>query len=71
MVDEDRFKDYTAAVERTSWVRNGNCRVNFGGKWENCTLELEQTGNQQGEVDFGTLSIFGSSTASSTKNRYY
>ena len=61
----EKFSDYEPAVERRSWVKKGNCRVNFGhggpgNKWENCVLELEQTGSQSGEVDFGTLSIFGS-----------
>ena len=28
------------------------------GTWENCLIELEQTGTP-GEVDFGTLSVFG------------
>ena len=67
----DEYKDFAAAVERTSWVKGGACRVNFGaGKWEACTLELEQTGTTRGggtaaagagesEIDFGTLSIFG------------
>merc|ERR1719414_2541857 len=82
MTEDDQFKDFEAAVERTSWVKKGTGRVNFGfggsgggggggsgsnggggssssSKWENCTLELEQTGTQRGEVDFGTLSIFG------------
>lgn len=59
------FKDYDTAIERASWVRKGHGRVLFaantsGNKWENCTLELEQTGTQGGEVEFGTLSIFGS-----------
>ena len=30
-----------------------------GNTWENCVVELEQTGTP-GEVDFGTLSVFGS-----------
>ena len=29
-----------------------------GNNWENCVVELEQTGTP-GEVDFGTLSVFG------------
>ena len=32
---------------------------NLGCNWENCVVELEQTGTP-GEVDFGTLSVFGS-----------
>ena len=32
---------------------------NLGSNWENCVVELEQTGTP-GEVDFGTLSVFGS-----------
>ena len=31
---------------------------NLGNSWENCVVELEQTGTP-GEVDFGTLSVFG------------
>ena len=31
---------------------------NLGNNWENCVVELEQTGTP-GEVDFGTLSVFG------------
>ena len=49
-------------MERASWIRKGSARVLFGGqgsKWENCSIELEQTGTQGGEVEFGTLSIFG------------
>ena len=30
----------------------------LGNSWENCVVELEQTGTP-GEVDFGTLSVFG------------
>ena len=59
----ESFTDYEAAVERASWVRKGTARVLFGGpgsKWENCSVELEQTGTKGGEVEFGTLSIFGS-----------
>ena len=72
MTEAEAFKDFAAAVERTSWVKGGACRVNFGaGKWEACTLELEQTGTTRGggssasgsggggEIDFGTLSVFG------------
>ncbi len=40
-------------------------------RWEACTVELEQTGSPQGSgggspsgIDFGTLSIFGSSKKS-------
>ena len=69
----EAFKEFAPAVERTSWVKGGACRVNFGGaggKWEACTLELEQTGTTRGEgtasssgveseIDFGTLSVFG------------
>ena len=29
-----------------------------GSTWENCVIELEQTGTP-GEVDFGTISVFG------------
>ena len=62
--ESDDFRDFQSAVERTSWVRAGAGRVNFGGgKWEPCTLELEQTGTRSSgrdnDVDFGTLSIFG------------
>jgi hypothetical protein len=61
------FCNYEAAVERASWVRKGAAKVLFGksgaGKgalgWENCSVELEQTGTNEHEVDFGTLSIFG------------
>lgn len=44
-------------------MRKASARVNFGGsggRWENCSIELEQTGTHRGEVEFGTLSIFGS-----------
>ena len=56
------FQDYEPAIERASWVRKGAARALFasGGKWENCSIELEQTGSQAGgEIEFGTLSIFG------------
>ena len=64
------FASYEAAIERASWVRKGAAKVLFGRSaagsgakghlgWENCTVELEQTGTNQNEVDFGTLSIFG------------
>ncbi len=65
--EKDDFKNYETAVERTSWVRKANARVQFngsGGPWENCSVELEQTGTQRSEVDFGTLSVFGA------KNRH-
>ena len=63
--EKDEFKDYETAVERTSWVRKATARVQFtGSSWENSTLELEQTGTQRSEVDFGTLSVFGA------KNRH-
>ena len=60
----EAFQDYEPAVEKSSWVRKGSARVCFAGsascgRWENCSLELEQTGTQRGEVEFGTLSIFG------------
>lgn len=58
----EAFKDYEPAVERASWVRKGSARVLFGcsgSRWENCSLELEQTGTHHGEVEFGTLSVFG------------
>ena len=66
-MSSEPFADYEAAVERASWVRKGAAKVLFGrsgaGKgalgWESCTVELEQTGTNQNEVDFGTLSIFG------------
>ena len=66
-MSSEPFADYEAAVERASWVRKGAVKVLFGrsgaGKgalgWESCTVELEQTGTNQNEVDFGTLSIFG------------
>ena len=34
------------------------------GRWEGCTVEMEQTGSPGGDVDFGTLSIFGNSKRS-------
>ena len=58
----EAFQDYETAIERASWVRKGSARALFasGGKWENCSIELEQTGTQAGgEIEFGTLSIFG------------
>ena len=66
-MSSEPFADYEAAVERASWVRKGAAKVLLGrsgvGKgalgWESCTVELEQTGTNQNEVDFGTLSIFG------------
>ena len=69
-MNAEPFAGYEAAIERASWVRKGAAKVLFGrsaavaaGKaalgWENCTVELEQTGTNQNEVDFGTISIFG------------
>ena len=85
VLNNKKFKDYEAPIERTSWVRN---RLYFmmnwndnslfvkvrkaaaryssaeAGRWEGCTIEMEQTGSPGGSVDFGTLSIFGNSKRS-------
>lgn len=64
--DNAKFANFESVVERTSWVEKGSARVSLGpegyrgaSRWENCELELEQTGTVRGEVDFGTLSVFG------------
>ena len=47
--EAEAFQDFESAVERTSWVKAGSCRVNFGsGRWESATLELEQSGTTNG-----------------------
>ena len=47
--EAEAFQDFEPAVERTSWVKAGSCRVNFGsGRWESATLELEQSGTTNG-----------------------
>ena len=64
--DGEKFNDYENAIESSSWVKKGMVRVNTGGsrsKWEQAVMELEQCGTKEGQVDFGTLSIFGSKTS--------
>ena len=60
----DEFQSYQSPIERTSWIRKCAAKFNSGDstrstRWENCTIELEQTGSPQGGIDFGTLSVFG------------
>lgn len=65
--ENEAFKSYASPIERTSWVRKGAAFFHSGEprtKFESCNVELEQTGSPQGGIDFGTLSIFGSSKRS-------
>jgi len=66
VVDGEQFKDYESAIESSSWVKKGLVRVNTGGsrsRWEQAVMELEQCGTKEGQVDFGTLSLFGNKTS--------
>jgi hypothetical protein len=63
-MDNERFANYESPIERTLWVRK--CAAKFTNSevatwWEGCTVKMEQTRRPGGEVDFGTLSIFGNS----------
>ncbi|XP_059099157.1 tectonin beta-propeller repeat-containing protein-like isoform X1 [Tigriopus californicus] len=65
--ESDTFKHYNAPIERTSWIKKAMVKAHSGetrAKWESSMVELEQTGNPQGGIDFGTLSIFGTSKRS-------
>merc|ERR550519_577315 len=56
----EQFAAFEEAVERASWTKKTQVRVNPGdqrGKWEQASLELEQCGSKEGAVDFGTISI--------------
>ncbi len=63
VMGDGRFADYESPIERTSWVRKANAKFSVGGasdsRWDGCVVEMEQTGSPGGGVDFGTLSIFG------------
>ena len=57
----ENFKNYEAAIESRSWIKTSLVKVNTGGyrsRWEQCVLELEQCGSKEGQVEFGTLSLF-------------
>ena len=57
----EEFKNYEAAIESRSWIKTSLVKVNTGGsrsRWEQCALELEQSGAKEGQVEFGTLSLF-------------
>ena len=57
----ENFKNYEAAVESRSWIKTSLVKVNTGGsrsRWEQCVLELEQCGSKEGQVEFGTVSLF-------------
>eukprot|EP00095_Tigriopus_kingsejongensis_P005868 maker-scaffold38_size502422-snap-gene-2.18 protein:Tk05868 transcript:maker-scaffold38_size502422-snap-gene-2.18-mRNA-1 annotation:"tectonin beta-propeller repeat-containing protein" len=63
----DAFTCYNSPIERTSWIKKASVKIHNGdirAKWEPCSVELEQTGNPQGGIDFGTLSIFGNTKRS-------
>lgn len=65
--ESDAFSHYSAPIERTSWIKKAMVKAHSGelrAKWESSMVELEQTGNPQGGIDFGTLSIFGTSKRS-------
>merc|ERR1719410_3110399 len=67
VVRGDQYREYLAAVETTSWVKTSLVKVNTGGaasRWQQCVLELEQCGAKEGQVEFGTLSMFGQKSAS-------
>ena len=66
VVEGEKFKEYKTAIESSSWVKKGLVRVNTGGsrsRWEQAAMELEQCGTKEGQVDFGTLSMFGQKTS--------
>ena len=57
----ENFKNYEAAIESRSWIKTSLVKVHTGGsrsRWEPCALELEQCGAKEGQVEFGTLSLF-------------
>ena len=57
----ENFKDFEAAIESRSWIKTSLVKVNTGGprsRWEQCALELELSGAKEGQVEFGTLSLF-------------
>ena len=62
----ERWAEYQPAIQTSSWVKTSLVKVNTGGsksRWEQCVLELEQCGTKEGQVDFGTLSMFGQKSA--------
>ena len=62
LTEGECFQDFQQAIESSSWVKTSLVKVNTGGtrsRWEQTLLELELCGSKEGQVEFGTLSMFG------------
>ena len=56
---------YEKAIERSSWVKNGDARCKLKGSnvWEDCVIELEWISSDSGSLDSGTLTVLNSDGA--------
>ncbi|XP_015595651.1 tectonin beta-propeller repeat-containing protein [Cephus cinctus] len=56
---------YEKAIEKSSWVKNGDARCKLKGSinYEDCIVELEWIGSDSGSLDSGTLTILNSDGA--------
>ena len=67
LTESECYLGYHQAIESSSWVKTSLVKVNSGGsrsRWEQCVLELEQCGSKEGQVDFGTVSMFSQKSKS-------
>lgn len=58
------------AIERSSWVKNGDARCKLKGSnvYEDCVIELEWISSDSGTLDAGTLTILNSDGATTMVN---
>ncbi|XP_043272116.1 tectonin beta-propeller repeat-containing protein isoform X2 [Venturia canescens] len=56
---------YEKAIERSSWVKNGDARCKLKGSlvYEDCVIELEWISSDSGTLDSGTLTILNADGA--------
>lgn len=56
---------YEKAIERSSWVKNGDARCKLKGSlvYEDCIMELEWISSDSGTLDSGTLTILNADGA--------
>ncbi|KAF7379139.1 tectonin beta-propeller repeat-containing protein isoform X1 [Vespula maculifrons] len=63
-IDLDLSK-YEKAIEKSSWVKNGDarCKVKGSNMYQDCIIELEWISSDSGSLDSGTLTILNSDGA--------
>ncbi|XP_011297277.1 tectonin beta-propeller repeat-containing protein [Fopius arisanus] len=56
---------FEKAIERSSWVKNGDarCRLKGSSNFDDCVIELEWISSDSGALDSGTLTILNSDGA--------